>query len=106
MAISGDEKPQGEIRFQVLYLTANKILAQIRITGLFDRKDESKARAEAESVKGEIGPYTVGYDADLGWIILPQTAILPNPDSAPGNAVPARVPAAHAKAGSGDKDVR
>ena len=81
-------------------------MSQIRLTGLFDRKDESKARAEGESVKSEVGPYTVGYDADLGWIILPQTAILPNPDSAPGTALPARVPAVKPKTAAGDKDIK
>jgi hypothetical protein len=52
-------------------------LDQIRITGFFDRADEPKARQAAEKLGGKIGPTAVIFDDDLGWIIVPQSALVP-----------------------------
>jgi hypothetical protein len=50
---------------------------QVRITGFFDRADEPKARAEADRLGGSFGTPVVLYDNDLGWIIVPQSALTP-----------------------------
>jgi hypothetical protein len=52
-------------------------LDQIRVTGYFNRADEPKARQEAENLGEEFGPPVVIYDDDLGWIIVPQSALTP-----------------------------
>jgi hypothetical protein len=50
---------------------------QVRITGFFDRADEPKAREEADRLGGNFGTPVVIYDNDLGWIIVPQSALTP-----------------------------
>jgi hypothetical protein len=52
-------------------------LDQIRVTGYFNRADEPKAMQEAENLGEEFGAPVVIYDDDLGWIIVPQSAITP-----------------------------
>jgi hypothetical protein len=78
-------------------------LDQIRITGYFDRADEPKARREAENLGEKFGPPVVIYDDDLGWVIVPQTALTPaiaisrtgpmeTPPAAPAEPAPPKSP--------------
>jgi hypothetical protein len=52
-------------------------MSKVRITGYFAPDDELKVRTEAERIKPEFGDYAVAFDANLGWLIIPQTALRP-----------------------------
>jgi hypothetical protein len=83
-------------------------LDQIRVTGYFDRADEPKARREAENLGEEFGTPVVIYDDDLGWIIVPQTALAPTitvSQSGPLETTPSD-PAKPSPSKSPDDDIR
>ena len=83
-------------------------LDQIRVTGYFDRADEPKARREAENLGEEFGPPVVIYDDDLGWIIVPQSALTPTIaiSRAGPMETPAAAPAKPSPPKSSDDDIR
>jgi hypothetical protein len=80
-------------------------MGQIRLTGFFERGDEPKVHALADSLKAELGEVAIGLDPDLGWILMPRTAILPSPGGSSGS-IPARVPPAAPKPAPGDRDIK
>jgi hypothetical protein len=97
----------GEVAPQMVaeHVPARKLfdLDQIRVTGYFNRADEPKARQDAENLGEEFGAPVVIYDDDLGWIIVPQSAITPaiaisragpmeTPSPAPAKPAPTKSP--------------
>ncbi len=52
-------------------------LEQVRLTGFFERTDEPRARQEADRLAGGTGKGVAVYDQDLGWIIVPESALAP-----------------------------
>ena len=52
-------------------------MSKVRITGFFTPEDELAVRMEAERIRPEFGDYAVAFDANLGWLIIPQTALRP-----------------------------
>ncbi|MGA3008085.1 MAG: TraV family lipoprotein [Opitutaceae bacterium] len=83
-------------------------LDQIRLTGYFERADESKARRDAEKLGKKFGSAVVIFDDDLGWIIVPQSALAPQMAVVRAGPVelPASVPSKPAPSKLSDEDIR